>query len=156
MPSPLGLGGAPITRATIRQGAGKCDIDFASAGGQAMAMLDLSAGAGVVNAMNLANAGATEMVVEGGAGSFKLDFGGTLQRDTNVRISAGMSSVEVIIPASTAAKVTSQTVLGNVDSGDAFSQREGSLWNQAAVAGGTPVLAIRSSVAMGLLRLRAS
>jgi hypothetical protein len=150
----LDLGGVPITRAVIRQGAGRTEIAFPVANPQPMSLLDLAAGAGVIVARELANANAAEIAVEGGAASFKLDFGGTLQRDGNVRISTGMSSVEVSIPASTAARVTSQSLLGNVDSGDAFVHKGDVLWNEAAVAGKTPVITVHTSVAMGSLRLR--
>jgi hypothetical protein len=136
----LDLGGVPISRATGRQGAGKTEIDFTSPNSQPMSLLDLSSGAGVIVARNLANANATEIAISGGAASFKLDFGGNLVREANVRISTGMSSVEITIPSSTAAKVTSHSILGNVDSGDAFSQREGALWNEAAIVVEWPIV----------------
>jgi hypothetical protein len=36
-----------------------------------------------------------------------------------------MSGVEVSVPASTAARVVSETTLGSVDVGDGFTKREG-------------------------------
>ena len=103
---------------------------------------------------NLANANAAEVSVEGGAASFTLDFGGTPQRDARVKINAGMATVEIRVPAATAAKITPHAILGGVDAGDGFTTREGAYWTAAAVAGATPVIAIDANVALGALRLR--
>jgi hypothetical protein len=65
-----------------------------------------------------------------------------------------MSSVEITIPSSTAAKVKSETVLGSVDVGDGFMKKEGAFWNEAALASSGPVLNINATVALGAVRLR--
>jgi hypothetical protein len=119
-----------------------------------MSLLNIAAGAGSIEAMRLANANSAEVSIEGGAAGFKIDFGGALQRDTQVRISTGVSSVEISVPALTATKVTAETVLGNVDSGGQFIRKDGALWNEAAIAGQTPVILVHASLAVGSLRLR--
>ena len=40
-----------------------------------------------------------------GAAGYELDFGGTLLRDAEAKIEAGLSGVEIKIPATTAAKL---------------------------------------------------
>jgi hypothetical protein len=150
------LGGLPVTSLDVRHGAGEFDLDFSAPNPTAMDRLHLVAGATEMEATNLANANAAEIAVEGGAASFVLDFGGTLRRDTRVRINAGMVTVEVRVPAVTAAKITPHAVLGSVDAGDGFTTREGGYWTAGAVAGGTPVLTIDASVALGALKLRAT
>jgi hypothetical protein len=152
----LDLGGLPLTRLAIKHGAGKIEMDFSSPNPEAMSLLSLAAGAGETTARNLANANCAEMVIEGGAASYRFDFGGQLQRDTHVRISSGVSSVELIIPRATAAKVTPESVMGGIDAGDGFTKKEGAFWTEAALAGQSPLLTIQASVALGSLRLRAT
>ncbi|MDQ3855859.1 MAG: cell wall-active antibiotics response protein [Chloroflexota bacterium] len=152
--SELDLGGVPITRLIVKQGAGKYAIRFSSPNPQVMSLLDLDGGAGSIELGSLANANLSEMSVDGGAGNYVLDFGGTLQRDAHIRLSTGASSVELRVPASTAAKVTAESTLGSVDVGDGYMKREGAFWSSGALAGAAPTLSIRSTVALGTLRLR--
>jgi hypothetical protein len=148
------LGGLPISRLVAKQGAGKMEIDFSAPNTQAMSLLNLGAGAAGMELRNLANANFAEMSVDGGAAAYKFDFGGTLQRNAHVKISTGMSSVEIRVPAATAAKITSESLVGGLDIGDGFTKKEGAFWTQGALAGNTPVLTIHTSVALGALRLR--
>ena len=96
-----------------------------------------------------------EMGVDGGAASYKLDFGGELKRDARVRITTGMSSVEIRVPAGTAAKIVAESTLGGFDIGDGFMKKEGAFWTEAALAGKTPVLTIVANVSLGGLMIRA-
>ncbi|MEA2528229.1 MAG: hypothetical protein QOF73_5456 [Thermomicrobiales bacterium] len=150
------LGGLPLTSLDVRHGAGKLDLDFSAPNPLPMDRFHLQAGAAETEVTNLANANAAEVTIEGGAASFTLDFGGTPQRDARVKINAGAASVEVRVPATTAAKITPHAILGSVEAGDGFMTREGAYWTEGAVAGGTPVLTIDASVALGSLRLRAT
>ena len=101
-----------------------------------------------------ANANVAEMKVEGGAASYKFDFGGQLRRDSNVRISTGVSSLEIVLPSASAARVYPDSVIGGVDVGDGFTSKDRGFWTSAAVAGGTPVLSVRATVALGSFKLR--
>lgn len=148
------LGGLPLTSLDVKHGAGELDLGFSAPNPAAMERLHLATGAAEIEATNLANANAAEIAIEGGAASLTLDFGGTMQRDARVKINVGMASVEVRVPGKTAAKITPHAVLGSVDAGDGFTTREGAYWTEGAVAGGTPVLTIDASVALGSLKLR--
>lgn len=148
------LGGLPLTLLDVKHGAGDFDLDFSVPNPRAMDRIHIVAGAAEVEAANLANANAGEIAIEGGAASITLDFGGTLQRDTRVKINAGMAAVELRVPSATAAKITPHITLGSIDTGDGFTTREGGYWTEAAVTGGTPVLLIDASVALGSLKLR--
>ena len=152
--SSVDLGGLPITRLLIKQGAGKADFDFSAPNPQPMSLLDLDAGAVGLDMKNLANANFAEMSVDGGAAAYQFDFGGALLREAHVRITTGMSSVEIRVPASSAARIATESFLGGLDVGDGFTKQEGVFWTQAALAGGTPVLAIQASITMGGLQLR--
>lgn len=154
--SSFDLGGLPITQLAIKQGAGKNESDFSAPNPESMSLLTLGAGAVSTEVRNLANANFAELRVDGGAASYKLDFGGALRQSASVRISTGMSAVEIVIPAATAAKITSESLLGGLSVGDGFMKKEGAFWTEAALAGKTPLLTVRTSVALGSLSSRAS
>ena len=148
------LGGLPLTRLLIKQGAGKVDFDFSAPNPQPMSLLDLDAGAVGLEMKNLANANFSEMTADGGAASYQFDFGGALRRDGHVRITVGMASVEVRVPASTAAKISVETVLGSLQVGDGFAKKEGAFWTPAALEGRTPLLTIDASISLGALSIQ--
>jgi len=148
------LGGVPLTELEVKYGAGEIRLDFSAPNPQPMTRLHLTAGAAETEMLNLANANAEEILVEGGAASFALDFGGELLRDMRVRITTGMATVEIRVPGATAARITPLTTLGSLDPGSGFVTRDGGFWTMAAVAGDTPALTVEASVALGSLKLR--
>jgi hypothetical protein len=152
----LDLGGVPISRLAVRHGAGKTEVDFSAPNPQPMTLMEISAGAGSTELRNLANARFAELVVEGGMAGYKIDFGGVLQGDAHVRINAALSSVEIVVPATTAAKIATESPLGHVELGDGFTAREGAFWTPAAMEGRTPLLTISATITLGSLTLRAS
>jgi hypothetical protein len=152
----LDLGGVPLSRLMVRQGAGKFELDFPQPNPEPMELLEISSGAAAIELENLANANFSELRLSGGAASYELDFGGSLSRDAEVSIETGMSGVEVSVPTSTAARVTAETTLGSVDVGDGFTKSEGAFSTEAALGGDGPVLRIRAGVRLGSLQLRTS
>jgi hypothetical protein len=150
----MDLGGMPLNRLVIRQGAGKMTVSFSTPNPVAMSALSFSGGASGIEMSNLANARFAEMRVEGGAASYVFDFGGQLRQNSMVRITVAMASVEVRLPKATAARVTTESVLGGVDVGDGFTRKEGAFQNAAALAGASALLSIHANVTMGSLRLR--
>lgn len=150
----LDLGGLPITELTLRQGAGKLTCDFSRPSAETMSLLRVDAGAVALELRNLANAGLAEMIVDGGAASYDLDFGGSLRRDARARITAGASAVLIRIPSSTAAKVAPECEIGSLEIGDGLTKKAGMFWTEAAVAGKTPVLTVDARVTLGSLRLQ--
>jgi hypothetical protein len=152
----LDLGGIPLSRLMVRQGAGKFELDFSAPNPEPMELLEVSSGAAGIELENLANANFSEMRLSGGAASYELDFGGTLLRSAQVSIETGLSGAVVTVPASTAARVFAETTLGSVDVGDGFTKREGAFLTEGALSGDAPILAIRAGVRLGALRLRAA
>ena len=150
----LDLGGLPISRLSVKHGAGKTEIDFSAPNPQTMTLMEIGAGAGSTELKHLANAHFTELLVDGGMAGYALDFGGTLQQDAHARISAGLSSVEISVPASTAARISTESQLGSIDAGEGFTTKEGAFWTQAAVEGRTPILTVSVNVTLGSLKLR--
>jgi hypothetical protein len=150
----LDLGGVPISRLALRHGAGKTTVDFSAPNPQLMTLMEIGAGAGSTELRNLANAHFAELLIEGGMAAFALDFGGILQQDAHARITAALSSVEIAVPATTAARISAESPLGHVEPGEGFTAREGAFWTSAALEGRTPLLTISANVTLGSLTLR--
>jgi hypothetical protein len=150
----LDLGGVPLSRLMVRQGAGKLQLGFSVPNPEPMELLEVSSGAAGIELVNLANANFSEMRLSGGAAGYELDFGGTLVRDAKVSIETGLSGVEITVPASTAARIVAETTLGSVEVGDGFTKREGAFLTEGALSGEVPILEIRAGVRLGSLRLR--
>jgi hypothetical protein len=154
--SDLDLGGLPLTRLALNLGAGKITVDFAAPNPTEMSVFSIASGASSIEVRNLANANAGELKAEGGAVAYKVDFGGTLRKAMNVRATAAMSSVELIIPSSIPARITSQAIMGGVNVGDGYTRRDGAFLTQAALADLQPEVTIQVSLTMGGLTLRSS
>jgi len=150
------LGGLPVTRLTLRHGAGKTDIDFTAPNPEEMSSFDVAAGGVAMDLRNLANANFAHMAVSGGAAQYRLDFGGRLRRDGEVRLNTGVAAIELSVPAGTAARVRSESVLGAMDVGDGFATREGAYWNESAMAGRDPSLLITVTSVFGSVKVRSS
>src|SRR5215203_2386893 len=150
----LDLGGVPLSRLTVRQGAGRFELNFSEPNPHPMELLDVSSGAAGIELENLANANFSEMRLSGGAAGYELDFGGALSRDARVNVETGLSGVEISVPASTAARIVAETTLGSVGVGDGFTKREGAFLTEGALGGRLPVLEIHAGVRLGALQLR--
>lgn len=150
----LDLGALPITHFAIKQGAGKVYVDFSAPNAAEMERLFVSSGASSIEMKNLLNANTAEMRFEGGAAAYKLDFGGVVRRDVDVHISAAMSSVDLLLPSSLAARIASQTMMGGVNIGDGYLKKDGEFWTEAAAANLQPVVSIHANVTLGSLNLR--
>jgi hypothetical protein len=148
------LGGLPVTRLTINHKAGRSRLSFGRSNPRSVELVRLSAEGATVEAGNLAHANAAAIVLQGDAASYRLDFGGALQHSTQVEISTRASSVELIVPASTPARIASASLLGDLDVGDGFSSQDGVFWTPAATATDRPLLTIDASVEVGQLKLR--
>lgn len=152
----LDLGGLSLTRVEVKHGAGKVEVDFSAPNPVPMSLLEVSSGAGATEFYNLANANCSEMRVEGGAAGYVMDFGGTLRRDFHMKIQAALAAIDISIPESISARVMPEAVMGGVEAGDAWMQRDGVFLTLGALADKTPLLTIEAHVVMGSVKLRAT
>jgi hypothetical protein len=148
------LGGLPLKGLIIKHGAGRAEFDFSAPNPQEMASLLVNSGAVGLQMKSLANANFAEMVFDGGAASYRFDFGGQLRRDSRAKISTSLAQVEICVPSLMAARVVENTVAASLDLGDGFTSRGGAFLTDAAIAGKTPALTIRANVSLGSLALR--
>ncbi len=110
----LDLSGVPLRSLTVHDGASNASVNFNEPNPEQMDTLAYETGASNVKLLGLANANLQTLKFTGGAGSYELDFSGTLQRDANVEVHTGVSSVKITVPAGTQAKVTVTGALNNV------------------------------------------
>lgn len=112
------LGGLSLEQLTINDGASSANVSFDEPNQTEMDMLRYSTGASTVTLEGLANANFDDMVFDGGAGTYTLDFSGELQRDATVSIKAGVCTLTIIVPEGTAARI-------NLDGGLTTVKTEG-------------------------------
>ncbi len=99
------LGQLSLQKLSIKDGASKSQVSFSYPNLSQMESLSYETGASSVALTGLADANFKKMEFKGGAGSFTLDFSGTLRSDGSVSVEAGVGSVHIIVPSTTAAKV---------------------------------------------------
>lgn len=148
----LELGGLPVTRLEISHGAGSMDVSFSTPTTAAATLLKFGVGAGRTNVEGIGNVRFSDLIVEGGAANCRLDFSGMASPSGSVRLSTAMAAVELRIPRSLPAEVTSENLLGRPDADSGFTRRGNAWINQAALEKATQ-LRVRSSMVMGHLTL---
>jgi len=145
----LTLGALPLTSLTIQDGASKAKVVFDQPNPQTMSQLTYDTGASNVELDQLANANAQSMEFKGGAGNYVLDFSGKLQRDLTVGVTAGVSSVRLVVPAGVSAKVIVSGGLNSVTTDSGFS-KSGDTYTQT---GSGPTMTINVNMGVGSLRI---
>jgi hypothetical protein len=101
----MDLGGLALTDLFVSDGAANVQVDFSAPNKVEMGSLRYETGASTVELMNLANANFASMIFRSGAGTYTLDFGGTLKRDAQVDVESGLSTLTIVVPEGTAAEV---------------------------------------------------
>jgi len=145
----LNLSGVALTRLNIQDGASQAEVRFEEPNPVQMESLRYRTGASEVSLYGLGNASPAFLNFEGGTGSYTLDFSGSLQQDLQASISAGVSSLKIIIPPGTPARVVISGGLNNV-------QPRGS-WNISnnvyETSGSGPKIEINLNMGVGNLEL---
>jgi len=144
------LGGLALTDLYVSDGAATVEVDFSAPNTVEMSSLRYETGASTVELRNLANANFTSMNFRSGAGTYTLDFGGTLRRDARVDIESGLSTLTIVVPVGTAAEVEVSGGLSSVDASGAWVLRDSSSYE---VEGLGPRIHIDISMGAGTVNL---
>lgn len=145
----LKLGGVPLLRLEINDGAATSNVRFDEANPEEMTELVYKTGASTVTLTGLANANFETMTFDGGAGAYTLDFSGDLQRDGTVEITSGVSTLTLIVPEGTQAVITSDSAISSVTTTGEWST-SGSTYT---AAGDGPTLTINVDTGVSTLNL---
>lgn len=111
----LDLGGIPLARLSISDGASTAKVNFGQVNPQKMSLFSYKTGASSVEMTGLSNTNASIMTFEGGTGSYSLSFDGKLQQDLDVTVSGGASDVTLTIPSGIPSRITITGGLNNVN-----------------------------------------
>lgn len=110
----IDLSGLKLRRLEINDGASDGDVKFNDPNPEVMEKLVYRTGASKVSLFGLANANFTDMSFDSGAGDYLLDFSGTLNQDTKVKINTGVSAMTIVIPEGMHAIITNNGAVSNV------------------------------------------
>lgn len=108
------LGGTSLSDLYISDGASQVDINFQQPNEIQMGTFRYETGASNISLENLANANFDTMIFQSGAGDYKLDFSGQLQRDATIFIETGLSSLRILVPKSTHVELEVEGGLTNI------------------------------------------
>jgi hypothetical protein len=111
----IDLSGIPINSLTINDGASNTEVIFNEINPLDMEYLSYTTGASNVSLRGLANANFSRMNFTGGAGSYQLDFNGTLRHASKASIDLGVGSMTIIIPSGLPTRIIFNGELTNVD-----------------------------------------
>ncbi len=144
------LGGLSLENLYITDGAADVNLDFSTLNLVEMGLLDYQTGASNVTLTNLANANFSTLIFSSGAGNYTLDFSGEFQRDANVKIDSGLSTVRLIVPEGMHVKLNFDGGLTNVSISGNWEKLNETTYFQT---GEGPTLTITVSVGAGNLEL---
>ncbi len=147
----LDLSGVPLSDLSVSDGASDVTVQFTQPNPTTMDTLNYKTGVSNVELMGLAYANFNQMTFSAGAGSYTLDFGGTLQHDTNVKVSGGGANVEIVVPTGMSSEITITSSLTNVNSSGQWSVTDNNVYT---TQGASPKLYITVDVGVGNITLK--
>lgn len=145
----LDLGGLHLKDLSIQDGASQSKVDFSQPNPETLDNFSYKTGASQVDLTELANANFSNFSFDGGAGDYTLDFSGSLTRDAQVTIKAGVSNITLTVPAATHVIISNQGAISNIDTQGTWIVN-GSTYE---TEGQGPVITININIAVGNLKL---
>ncbi len=122
----IDLGGMEISDANFSTGVCSFVLNFSSPNKIECDHLNVKTGISSVTVENLSNAHAKYIECNGGLGSMKIDFGGKLVTDCDVKVKTGLGSVDISIPSDINTTImTPESFLTSVDVAGFYSQGGG-------------------------------
>ncbi len=146
------LSGLALTSLSINEGASSTEVLFSEPNPETMESLTYHTGASQVSIMGLGNANFKQMEFSSGAGSYTLDFGGSLKQDASVRINSAVSEVKIIVPKGMACQVDVTDGVSNVNISGTWTNKD----KVYSTTGEGPTLFIRIQMGLGNIVLMQS
>ncbi|MBL0179430.1 MAG: hypothetical protein IPP98_09945 [Gemmatimonadetes bacterium] len=122
----LDLGGMTLLSLTVRGGASRSTVTFATPNRGECSRADFALGAAELDVTGLANAGCAEIHVDGGVGKAELSFDGAWRRDLTADVSLAMGGLTLRIPRGTGVRLVASRFLSSLDA-EGFT-RAGDTW----------------------------
>lgn len=143
------LGGLSIQSLTIDEAGSDLIGAFSEPNHVEMKAFNLTTGGSTMKLQGLANANFETMRLDSGAGEYTLSFDGALQRDAQVEIETGASTVTIIVPPGVNASVQFDGGLSSVVPAGEWVKNDQSYTN----SGSGPAITIHVKMGLGTLNL---
>jgi hypothetical protein len=147
------LGGLPIRRLEARLSGGPTVLSFAAPNPVAMSRLHIEVGAGQMEGKQLCNAAFSELLVDGGSCSLRLEMTGELTQEATARVATSGGSTWMLVPESVPVEVSGHGLFGTPRVIGHFTRIADLYLNAAALAGERPQLKVQNSMAMGTFQV---
>jgi hypothetical protein len=144
------LGGLSLEKLVIDEVGSTFKGRFSTPNRVGMSSFNYDTGGSTIELTGLANANFEKMIFTSGAGDYTLSFDGELQRDANVTIESGASTVTIIVPDGANAQVTFDGGLTGVNAGTGWVQSD----NVYTLQGSGPTITIAVKMGLGTLNLK--
>lgn len=144
------LGGLSLEKLSISEGGSSLTCAFSEPNHVEMSSFTFSTGGSSLELKGLANANFALMTFNAGAGDYTLSFDGDLQRDANVRIDAGVGTLNLIVPDDINTHLIFDGGLTTINTSGAWSQNE----TVYTISGSGPTLSITVKMGAGTLNLK--
>ncbi len=146
----LELGGLSLTNLKISQDIGNLDLSFGEPNHTPMSIFDLKVGEVTTRLTGLANGNVENMLFKGKGGDYTLDFGGKLSGCLYANISSdALSSLTIIVPATTPAEISFDSPTDKIDAKGAWQKVD----EQYILAGSGYSITMKINLE-GMLKLR--
>lgn len=140
----------PLRSVEIHDGASTNTVTFSAPNPSRMDEFSYVTGASTVELAGLANANADQVTFAGGAGTYTLDFTGNLQRDMDVKIDAGVSTIRIVLPEGIRAEVEVRGEMQNVSTRGTWTVTDNVY---TTGSGNGPLVSILVNTSLGTLTL---
>ncbi len=123
--SDIDLTGLNVKDLKISAGASSVHLRFDKPNKNVIEELTIESGLSKFNGEGLCNANFNRLKFEGGVGSYRLDFGGKLEKEVDASIEVGLGSLQIVIPENVGAKIIyEKNWFSHVDLDHDFSEQE--------------------------------
>ncbi len=148
----LNLTGLKLTNAEISTGAGQLKIQCNSTNPNVLRDFSIQSGVGAVKAEGLLNLNFKRMKVEGGVGSFDLNFSGNASGKHSVDVQTGIGSVVIKVPKNVGVRITDDSsFFSNLTVPREFKKR-GSIYQSANYSDSDTTIEFTISSGMGSVK----
>lgn len=144
------FGDLSLVNLHIGDGASEVELNFSESNLVEMGTFRYETGASNIKLSNLSNANFDTMIFESGAGSYDLDFSGSLKRDADVFIESGLSTLTIRVPENINVELRIEGALANISTRGSWEK----IMDSYVITADGPTLTIVVEMSAGNLVLR--
>jgi hypothetical protein len=147
--------GLQVKRLKISAGASSADLRCDDANSTQCEDVIIESGVSRFSAENLCNLNFRRLKFSGGVGSYKLDFGGELQRNAEATVELGLGAVTVYVPRTIATRVIyDESWFSSIDLDDSFVRTKKSIYETEDFPRSDKTLTIKISSGLGTIKVK--